>query len=709
MVVAVKQAWSGQVVNKAAGAPNMSPFFFASSQLGSTYQNMVQLRPGQYHTWVHAACQAIIQPTIDLPVVMYKKGKEDTLIEEHPILDLMRNPNPFMSGTNFYEAILWHLLTNTVRTPGGQAFVVGEKPTNFKKGEIPQELWVFGDEAMSPIVDKQNILVGWKLGMGGGHTTTEMILNLDQVIRINLFNKYDLKLGLSPLSAVMIEVDQDAKAKEYNTRFLENGASAGGMVSLDGAPPDKQIWESLKTQFAQQHAGFQNAGKTMFMPWMLKFEQFAKSHVDFAYMEQLAWNKDSILAAYRVNKWAVGDSKDLNYATSKEATRQLYERAIKPIMRTMFTELNEGWIRFIDKRDLRIKADLSQVEALKEDRALKIRDASILIADGLPPAAAWEYVGLDIETDPFPWLKENLSGGALMASATGDNPDKPVISKPVEANKPPDEKPAKPKAALIVITKDERENLSKFYVDKIFNPGEKELLPVVTKFMISQRNAMQEFAKEILKGSASPKDLTAASFLMPKNGEDSKIIRAFQPIFMSQVKRTLRQLHHDLPKKALDLDSTEDEINAFLKSRLLSLSEINDTSFSGVEDQLSQIITDGIDQNQTMDELGHSIHDGIFDVYQGRLKRTGTIARTETATVTSGVRFEVFKTNKIQRQEWLTAHDSRVRDSHKEEDGHIIKVGDKFPVTHLHYPSDKAGPPEETISCRCVALPVEEE
>jgi HK97 family phage portal protein len=695
MVVAMTDKWRGKV----AGAPNFQPMFFAPSwaQGGNSYASAVAQQPGRYHAWVYSACTAIIEPFLDLPVVMYRKENEEDLIEENPVLDLFKKPNPYMSGTNFFESILWNLLLTTLRTPGGQAFIIGEKPTNFRKGEIPQELWVFGDDSMTPRVDAQGILVGWTFGLG----SNIMELNLDQVIRINRFNKYDWKLGMSPLAAAMIEVDQDAKAKEFNTRFLENNASPGGMVSLEGSPPGKEIWNDLKTQFMQQHQGHQNAGKTLFMPWMLKFEQFSRSHLDFAYMEQLGWNRDAILAAYRVNKWSVGISEDLNYATSKEATRQLMERCVLPLARVIFTALNENWIRYIDKRNLRVKLDLSEAQALKEDRSIKIKDAAGLIQDGLPPAAAWEFVGLDIDTKPYPHLSEDRSMVGQFSR----------YDKPEEAEKPEKEEEAdKPKEpAKAYITKDERDNLSKSYIEKLFAPGEKELIPVVTRYFTSQRNAMQAHAKEVLKSLPSISGVDPKTFLLPKKEEDGSIIRTFQPAFMAQTKRVLRQLRTEMPKKALDLDSTEEEIREFLKSRLLSLSEINATTFAGVEAQLSDLITAGIDQNMTMQELGKAINDGIFDVYQGRLKHTGLIARTETATVTNGVRYEVFQTAGIQKQEWLTAKDNRVRDSHMAEDGNIVVIGETFPETGLKHPNDPNGPAHEVIGCRCVALAVEED
>jgi uncharacterized protein with gpF-like domain len=53
---------------------------------------------------------------------------------------------------------------------------------------------------------------------------------------------------------------------------------------------------------------------------------------------------------------------------------------------------------------------------------------------------------------------------------------------------------------------------------------------------------------------------------------------------------------------------------------------------------------------------------------------------------------------------WLTAKDEKVRDSHSRENGNIVEVGKRFPVTNLRYPGDPKGRAEEIVNCRCVAI-----
>lgn len=57
---------------------------------------------------------------------------------------------------------------------------------------------------------------------------------------------------------------------------------------------------------------------------------------------------------------------------------------------------------------------------------------------------------------------------------------------------------------------------------------------------------------------------------------------------------------------------------------------------------------------------------------------------------------------------WRTAHDKRVRDSHRAMDGQVKPEGQPFITgggTHLLYPGDPSGPADEVINCRCFREP----
>lgn len=57
------------------------------------------------------------------------------------------------------------------------------------------------------------------------------------------------------------------------------------------------------------------------------------------------------------------------------------------------------------------------------------------------------------------------------------------------------------------------------------------------------------------------------------------------------------------------------------------------------------------------------------------------------------------------KQQWLATLDDRTRESHRELDGEIVEVGEKF-SNGCRYPGDPSGEPEEIYNCRCTLVPV---
>jgi SPP1 gp7 family putative phage head morphogenesis protein len=60
------------------------------------------------------------------------------------------------------------------------------------------------------------------------------------------------------------------------------------------------------------------------------------------------------------------------------------------------------------------------------------------------------------------------------------------------------------------------------------------------------------------------------------------------------------------------------------------------------------------------------------------------------------------------QKQWIATGDSRTRDSHLAAHGQIVDVDKPFIVggAKLMLPLDPAGPPEETINCRCRSITV---
>lgn len=133
-------------------------------------------------------------------------------------------------------------------------------------------------------------------------------------------------------------------------------------------------------------------------------------------------------------------------------------------------------------------------------------------------------------------------------------------------------------------------------------------------------------------------------------------------------------------------------------------------------------LVNGTTQEQLRDELSEAIAEGeniyqirkrvqkVFDgTVRGEAYRAQMIARTETISIANGGSKLAYEQSKVvEKKEWLSSRDDRVRPSHTQADGQIKGLKEKFIVGGfaLDYPGDPNAPPQERIHCRCTMLPI---
>jgi SPP1 gp7 family putative phage head morphogenesis protein len=134
------------------------------------------------------------------------------------------------------------------------------------------------------------------------------------------------------------------------------------------------------------------------------------------------------------------------------------------------------------------------------------------------------------------------------------------------------------------------------------------------------------------------------------------------------------------------------EVKAFVKENVNLIKSISNTYLTQVE----QVVTRGARSGYTNSEIAEEIQ-GRFNVSESRAE---FIARDQVAKFNGDLTKLRYQNVGINRYEWSTSGDERVRDSHAEKDGNIYSFDDP--------PSD-TGNPGDDFQCRCVAIPVFDE
>jgi SPP1 gp7 family putative phage head morphogenesis protein len=120
-----------------------------------------------------------------------------------------------------------------------------------------------------------------------------------------------------------------------------------------------------------------------------------------------------------------------------------------------------------------------------------------------------------------------------------------------------------------------------------------------------------------------------------------------------------------------------------------------------VDQSITQILSQGYQEGKGHTEIGKDIQKQFQKLKTYESER---ISRTEINSAQNLGAYNQLITDKITYQQWWSAEDKRVRDTHSELHGEIVEVGTPF-SNGLLYPGDKSGDIKEWINCRCTLIP----
>lgn len=116
---------------------------------------------------------------------------------------------------------------------------------------------------------------------------------------------------------------------------------------------------------------------------------------------------------------------------------------------------------------------------------------------------------------------------------------------------------------------------------------------------------------------------------------------------------------------------------------------------------INNVISEGYKEGLGNKEIGKNIQNEFKGLKSWEAER---IATTEVNGAQSLGAYEQYFENNTEYHQWLGAGDDRMRNTHRELDGEIVKVGTPFSNGLLH-PGDRNGPIKEWIYCRCTTVP----
>lgn len=577
-------------------------------------------------------------------------------IDDHVALKLFNNPNPFMTRYELFLLTVQHLE------------LTGEAMWLLIKNNLKQ---IIGIVPLNPTkltlkLNENNMPESWEYNSG----SKKIRLELDDIVFFKYPNPADVYRGLSPLEAAAITVDSDYYATKWNKNFFYNAAAPRTAFITDKPLTDEQF-KKLKTMIEKNFRGIDNAHKAIILENGLDVKPLQLSQKDMEFYNLKKFNREEIAMVFGVPLTKLGLNDNANKATAYVNDYTFAKNTITPKLVMIRETLNKYYLPHFEEN---VVFDFDSV--IPQDEEFEVTKHVQYVKNNI---LTINEIRAELGYEPVEW---------------GDEPAQPILFGVKEPKKKGLDKEEKLKYWDELVAKQERnESFFKGWVARRFTKQEEIVLENLHETLknkhiikLTQPEA-ERLAEEILR------------FLL----EDNEIT-LWADYYLKQMPEIFSNASEDYAQRwglFFSLSGYDERAMEFLEKRSQKFATlVENTTYKKLKDSLIK----GFIAGEGERDLAKRVED-IMTL--SKRQRAGTIARTEIFGVVNRSHHMTLVENGIERKEWLTARDERVRPAHLDADGQVVETNQPFVVggEHLMYPGDPNGSPGNTVNCRCLSLP----
>lgn len=309
------------------------------------------------------------------PILSLSDG---SIIEEHEVLDLLRNPNSYMTWSDFAARISRHyLLTN-------ECHFYGMGAVNLSPSEIypVKPTKVQATTGLDEFV--QSFMVGQGIGTGsyfvklaGQRISRYYDGPLKELYRISGFSSMSSDgRADSPLQAASLETNQQIKGRVHNLKVLDNGGRLSLLIIFNEEQLTDDEHRERTQRINETFGGPANAGRIGVMSGgdieEVKEMGVTQKDMDFAQLDKIAGQ--AIYFRYRIPLPLI-ETSATTYNNMQTAIEMLYDFAVLPLADKLFTGLSRFLLpRFgIDINQAKITYNVESLQALRARRLNELK------------------------------------------------------------------------------------------------------------------------------------------------------------------------------------------------------------------------------------------------------------------------------------------------------------------------------------------------
>ncbi len=620
-------------------------------------------------------------------------GEGDEPVPNHPIQQLWNNPNGHMVGQQLFIGSFvskmvfgeWIWYYPDVKLGTRNSFASLQK----NQGEL---LLLHPPSVIRKMVDgKRKYWLKQKSGAP---------IPLDEKFLTHSMrhNPYSQLVGLPLAASIIADLLGYHAAAEWNARFFneQNGIPTillmPGEKSIVGANEEDR--QNFIRRFTQRNA---NRRTVAALPGGWTAKDFGVTQRDMDFPELRQFGRDEFLANAGVPPLVAGYlTRPITY-NAKEQKQLYWQSTIHGFLTEECSIINED---FLPKMGVveRVFPKWEVVKALLEDVTEKAEQATKLFAMGFTRRQINDRLELGFDVDKMvdadvSYLPFNLSPVTLLL-----NPPPPPELPGGDAEgveEGDDESNGESKAARAQLREAERTVRWKRLINQARD--------IESRFNSVIRAHMQSIQKEVLDNLEGVKGWLARTKdhdpfeMFDLLAADKSLVGVTKPLHVQALKRGGEQVLLEIGT-GIDFNMNDATAQRVLRQLSGKITGINET----IRQQLGSSLSEGFGLGESPGQLATRVREAM----KVSKARSQLIARTETGFAHSTGRDVGMKQAGVEKHEWLSARDARVRPTHKAADGQVVTIGQPFPGLGLTRPLDPNGRASEVANCRCVVVPV---
>ena len=361
-----------QELEAKSAEPCLNNFWDLIHQQGMYYASMAMA----YNLYETTSPLADAVDTISTPVKSIEPcvfDKDWELIDDHPLLSLLKKPNRNQSWREFiFECAINKLVTNNM-------FLVVTGNINREALEIypikssyvtVNGLDVFSQPIYQISAANKNRVFN---GIYTFDSKSKAFINTDyrELVHLKGYckNAGDEIFALPLMNSILKEIEIANGSSVHNASLLKNGVTLSGIFKL--ATSDKKAIEEFRQQVSTYFSGNSNAGKYIAAHAdNIDFKPINATNKDMQILELKGDSEDAVYRKYNIPQplYKTGAQTYDNYSTAKVS---LYDDAVFPLVDDIFDKLEEMFKR---RKMLDANANLSYSQ--NDISALQMRTAN---------------------------------------------------------------------------------------------------------------------------------------------------------------------------------------------------------------------------------------------------------------------------------------------------------------------------------------------